>query len=88
MRLNHRVDGPADAPVLVLSNSLATDLELWSANLSSWTSSFRVLRYDQRGHGGSEIAPGPYSVDLLGRDVLDLMDAVGVARSGPASRLA
>ena len=81
MRLNHRVDGPADAPVLVLSNSLATDLELWSANLSSWTSSFRVLRYDQRGHGGSEIAPGPYSVDLLGRDVLDLMDAVGVERA-------
>ncbi len=82
MRLDHRLDGPADAPVLVLSNSLATDLELcWSTNVGAWTSSFRVLRYDQRGHGGSEIPPGPYTVELLGRDVLDVMDAVGVERA-------
>jgi len=81
MRLNHRFDGPADAPVLVLSNSLATDLDLWSANLPAWTSTFRVLRYDQRGHGGSDVPPGPYSVELLGRDLLALMDAVGVERA-------
>ena len=81
MRLNHRFDGPADAPILVLSNSLATDLEVWSSNLPAWTSTFRVLRYDQRGHGGSEIPPGPYSLELLGRDVLDLLDEVGVERA-------
>jgi 3-oxoadipate enol-lactonase len=81
MKLNHRLDGPEDAPILVLSNSLGTDLGLWSANLPSWTSSFRVLRYDQRGHGGSEVPLGPYSVELLGRDVLDLLDSVGVERA-------
>jgi 3-oxoadipate enol-lactonase len=78
MTLNHRFDGPADAPVLVLSNSLGTDLGLWSENVPAWASSFRVLRYDQRGHGGSEVTPGPYSLELLGRDVIDLLDAVGV----------
>jgi len=81
MRLHHRWDGPPDAPVLVLSNSLATDLDLWSANVGAWTSSFRVLRYDQRGHGRSEVPPGPYAVELLGRDVLDLLDEVGVERA-------
>jgi 3-oxoadipate enol-lactonase len=81
MTLHHVFDGPADAPVLVLSNSLGTDLGLWSENLPAWTSSFRVLRYDQRGHGGSEVTPGPYSLELLGRDVLDLLDAVGVERA-------
>ena len=65
----------------MLSNSLATDLDLWSANLPAWTSTFRVLRYDQRGHGGSDVPPGPYSVELLGRDLLALMDAVGVERA-------
>jgi 3-oxoadipate enol-lactonase len=81
MRLHHRFDGPADAPVLVLSNSLATDFGLWSTNLPAWTSTFRVLRYDQRGHGGSEVTPGPYTLELLGRDVLELLDAVGVERA-------
>lgn len=81
MRLNHRFDGPADAPILVLSNSLATDLTAWSSNLPAWTSTFRVLRYDQRGHGGSEVPPGPYSLELLGRDVVDLLDEVGVERA-------
>jgi 3-oxoadipate enol-lactonase len=81
MTLHHVFDGPADAPVLVLSNSLGTDLGLWSENLPAWTSSFRVLRYDQRGHGGSEVTPGPYSLELLGRDVLDLLDAVGLGRA-------
>ena len=81
MRLNHRFDGPADAPILVLSNSLATDLTAWSANVGAWTSSFRILRYDQRGHGGSEVPPGPYSLELLGRDVLDVLDEVGVERA-------
>jgi 3-oxoadipate enol-lactonase len=81
MTLNHRFDGPAEAPVLVLSNSLATDLTAWSANLPAWTSSFRVLRYDQRGHGGSEVPPGPYSLELLGRDVLELLDAAAVDRA-------
>lgn len=81
MTLHYRVDGPSDAPTLVLSNSLGTDLELWSPNVDSWSGSFRVLRYDQRGHGGSDFPPGPYTVESLAGDVLALLDRAGVERT-------
>jgi 3-oxoadipate enol-lactonase len=81
VRLQHRFDGPAGAPVLVLSNSLGTDLELWSANLTAWSSSFRVLRYDHRGHGGSDAPPGPYTIESLASDLLALLDGAGVERA-------
>lgn len=79
--IHSRIDGPAGAPVLVLSNSLGTDLELWSPNVASWSGSFRVLRYDHRGHGGSDAPPGPYSVESLAGDVLALLDRAGVERT-------
>ena len=81
MNLRHRIDGPVDAPVLVLANSLGTTLELWDRNVDAWTSNVRVLRYDARGHGGSDVPPGPYSVELLGRDVLGLLDGLGIERA-------
>ena len=65
MRLRHRIDGPDGAPVLVLANSLGTTLELWDGNMDAWTSSLRVLRYDARGHGGSDVPRGPYTVEQL-----------------------
>src|SRR4029453_7211956 len=80
VRLRHRLDGPDDAPVLVLANSLGTTLELWDRNVDAWTSDFRVLRYDARGHGGSDVPRGPYSVEQLGRDVLGLVDEHGIER--------
>jgi 3-oxoadipate enol-lactonase len=76
----HRFDGPEDAPVLVLSNSLGTTNEMWEPQLSALTRSFRVLRYDRRGHGRSEVPPGPYTIDDLGRDVLELLDALELER--------
>ena len=66
MRLHHRSDGPEDAPVLALPSSLGTTTELWDANVPAWSETFRVLRYDQRGHGGSEVPPAPYSIEDLG----------------------
>lgn len=78
--LNYRLDGPVDAPVLVLSNSLGTHLEMWDAQVPAFSKQFRVLRYDTRGHGGSSVTPGPYSVEQLGRDVLALADALGIDR--------
>jgi 3-oxoadipate enol-lactonase len=78
MTLNSRIDGPLDAPMLVLANSLGTDLELWSPNLAYWSSSFRVLRYDHRGHGGSGSPPGPYTVESLAGDVLTLLNRADV----------
>ena len=81
MRLRHHIEGPEGAPVLVLANSLGTTLELWDRNVDAWTPSLRVLRYDARGHGGSDVPPGPYSVEQLGRDVLGLLDELGIERA-------
>lgn len=78
--LNVRLEGPVDAPVLVLSNSLGTDLNMWGAQALAFSEHFRVLRYDTRGHGGSSVTPGPYSIEQLGRDVLGLVDALGIDR--------
>jgi 3-oxoadipate enol-lactonase len=79
-RLFYRFDGPEDRPVLVLSNSLGTDLAMWEPQLAAFTGRFRVLRYDSRGHGRSEAPAGPYTIELLGRDVLALLDGVGLER--------
>jgi 3-oxoadipate enol-lactonase len=81
VRIHHVVEGPAEAPVLVLSNSLGTSLDLWSENLAALTRSFRVVRYDQRGHGDSEVPSEPFGVDELGEDVLRLLDDLGVERA-------
>ena len=80
-RLNYRFDGPADAPVLVLSNSLGTNLSMWDPQIPALAEHFRVLRYDTRGHGQSSVTAGPYSITQLGRDVVGLLDAVGIERA-------
>jgi 3-oxoadipate enol-lactonase len=80
-RLNYRLDGAADAPVLVLSNSLGTNLCMWDPQIPALAAKFRVLRYDTRGHGQSSVTPGPYSMSQLGRDVVGLLDAVGIERA-------
>jgi 3-oxoadipate enol-lactonase len=75
-RLAYRFDGPEAAPVLLLSNSLGTDLSMWEPQMAAWTERFCVLRYDQRGHGASDAPGGAYSLDRLGRDVVELLDAL------------
>jgi 3-oxoadipate enol-lactonase len=79
--LNYQLDGPIDAPVLVLSNSLGTNLHMWDTQITAFTQHFRVLRYDTRGHGKSLVTPGPYSIEQLGRDVLALLDALNIDRA-------
>jgi pimeloyl-ACP methyl ester carboxylesterase len=77
-RLAYRFDGDADRPVLILSNSIATDHRMWDRQIAELTKPFRVLRYDTRGHGGSDAPAGAYSLDRLGRDVIELMDALDI----------
>ena len=81
VRLHYRWDGPENAPVVLLSNSLGTDLTMWDAQAAAWSKTFRLLRYDTRGHGQSSVTPGPYSIQQLGCDVAALMDAAGVTRA-------
>jgi 3-oxoadipate enol-lactonase len=80
-RIHYRFDGPDDAPVLVLSNSLGTDMEMWAPQMPAFSQRFRVLRYDTRGHGRSSIPPGPYNVAQLGQDVVALLDALEIPRA-------
>ncbi|MFK0298786.1 3-oxoadipate enol-lactonase [Brevundimonas sp. NPDC090276] len=80
-RIAWRFDGPDDAPVLLLSNSLGTTMEMWAPQMAAFTRRFRVLRYDSRGHGQSDSPAGAYSMDRLGRDAVLLLDAVGVERA-------
>ena len=79
-RCHYRLDGPEDAPVLVLSNSLGTTLDMWDAQLPEFARRFRLLRYDTRGHGESQVTPGPYSAELLGKDVLALTEALNLVQ--------
>jgi len=53
------LEGPVDTPVLVLANSLGTDLHMWDVQMPAFTGHFRVLRFDTRGHGQSLVTPGP-----------------------------
>ena len=80
-RLNYRFDGSADAPVLVFSNSLGTNLSMWDPQIPVLAGKFRVLRYDTRGHGQSSVTAGPYSITQLGRDVVGLLDGLGIERA-------
>jgi len=80
-RLAYTLTGPADAPPLVLANSLGTDRGLWAAQLEALSARHRVLGYDTRGHGRSDAPAGDYTIARLGRDVLALLDHLGVARA-------
>jgi 3-oxoadipate enol-lactonase len=80
VRLHYRIDGDDGAPALLLSNSLGTSLEMWEPQIAQLAGRFRVVRYDSRGHGRSEVTRGPYSIDELGQDALGLLDALSIAR--------
>jgi 3-oxoadipate enol-lactonase len=79
--VHHLVDGPADAPVVVLSNSIGASLGMWDPQVPALSERFRVVRYDQRGHGASPVPPGPYAIDDVGADLIALLDRLGVERA-------
>jgi 3-oxoadipate enol-lactonase len=81
IHINYRIDGPEEAPWVTMSNSLATTHRMWDAQMDAFTKQYRVLRYDKRGHGETEVAPGPYSFELLADDVLSLLDALQITRT-------
>jgi 3-oxoadipate enol-lactonase len=76
-RLNVVVEGPADGPVVLMMHSIGCDLTLWNPQAAALASEVRVVRYDARGHGGSDAPAGDYTTERLGRDALAVLDAVG-----------
>lgn len=78
MRTAWAEDGPADAPPLVLLHSLGSDRSMWQPQVDALRSTHRVVRVETRGHGAAPSPPGPYTLDDLGGDVLDVADALGL----------
>ena len=78
LRTFYRLEGNPGLPVLVLSHSIGTDLAMWDSQVPDLLPYFQVLRYDTRGHGASQVTPGDYSIEQLGRDVLGLVDTLGI----------
>ncbi len=79
-RIHYALEGQGASPVLVFSNSLGADYSMWDTQIPELRKKFRVLRYDTRGHGQSSAAPGPYSIELLAKDVIALLDAMDLDR--------
>ena len=79
--IHYMLEGAESAPVITLSHSLATDLTMWDPQMVSLLKSYRVLRYDTRGHGKTEAPQGPYSLELLAEDVLGLLRALGIEKT-------
>jgi 3-oxoadipate enol-lactonase len=77
---HYELVGPDDAPLLVLSHALGTDLTLWDQQMAALRGSFRILRFDTRGHGKSAAPRGPYTLSLLASDIVTLLDELGVSR--------
>ena len=74
------VEGPERGPVLMLSNSLGTNLHMWDEQVGPFTRHFRLVRYDRRGHGKSSVPKGPYTMERLGRDVVAVLDNLGIQK--------
>lgn len=79
--LEQRFDGRLGGAPLLLANSLAGELEMWDEQIPALAPDFRVLRYNQRGHGGSPAPSGSYEVDDLGRDAIALLDRNRIERA-------
>jgi 3-oxoadipate enol-lactonase len=81
ININCQIDGPEGAPWIVFSNSLATSIAMWDEQAAALNGSYRVLRYDQRGHGGSDAPAGRYAFDTLLADALGLLDALHIDKA-------
>src|ERR1044072_4761274 len=76
--IHYEVEGDASKPVLMFCNSLGTNLHMWDTQMPEVLKHFRVVRYDRRGHGKSGVPAGPYTMEMLGRDALAVLDAAQV----------
>jgi len=81
VRLAYRIDGPDDAPAIVMLNSLGTNLRMWDPQVALLSRDLRIVRYDCRGHGASDVPAGPYTIEQLGLDLLALLDTLRIEQA-------
>jgi 3-oxoadipate enol-lactonase len=77
---NYELSGLRQAPVVMLSHSLGSNLHMWDPQMVALEAGFRVLRYDTRGHGASDVPDGAYTLDQLVADAVALLDALGIPK--------
>ena len=80
IEIEYQLDGPANAPVVMLSHSLATTMEMWRPQLPALAKDYRVLNYEMRGHGRTSAPAGPYSFATLTADVVALLDHLKIEK--------
>jgi 3-oxoadipate enol-lactonase len=79
--INYRFDGPEDGPVVMFSNSLISNYTMWDDQLEAITGAgYKMLRYDTRGHGGTDAPDTPYSIPMFAADVVGLLDALDIEK--------
>ena len=78
IQMNYELSGKKGAPIVILSHSLASSLLMWNPQMEALNTHFQVLRYDIRGHGGSDAPSGAYTLELLENDAIKLLDALGI----------
>lgn len=79
IRLNYALTGPEDGVSVVFSNGLGLSLAMWEPLLPHLPGDWRILRYDRRGHGASQVTPPPYTMGQLVRDTESLLDHLGIS---------
>ena len=78
IQIRYADEGPADAPVVVMSHSLSAELGMWEPQAAALKDRYRVIRFDTRGHGGTDVPAGPYTLDMLADDAIGLLDGLGL----------
>lgn len=81
IKMAYQIDGPEQGPVVIMSNSLMSSIEMWDQTVGALTDRYRVVRYDTRGHGQTQVTEGPYSISLLAEDLLALMDGLNIRQA-------
>ncbi|MDM1311172.1 3-oxoadipate enol-lactonase [Acinetobacter indicus] len=79
--INYQTFGDATKPALVFSNSLGTNFKMWQPQIDHFQQDFFVICYDTRGHGASSAPQGPYTLDQLGQDVVNLLDHLNIEKA-------
>ncbi len=80
IQVNYEMSGKVDGPMVVMSHSLACNLNMWDSQVRALEKEFRILRYDTRGHGLSDAPEGPYTLDMLGEDAVGLLNSLNIDR--------
>jgi 3-oxoadipate enol-lactonase len=80
-RISYTIEGPPERPVLLFINSIGTTRDLWLPQVPALVGTYRVIRYDARGHGSSSVPAGNYSIAQLGGDALAILDAEGARQA-------